>query len=142
VQEAKEVLINGATINGNISEIDESDLEKKLEIQSKAVMSEPKEPSWWSLWQGPGVKKNLLICHLVWSIYIIIYYGMLLNIRPFGREYLKYNTAIAGLAEIVGTFTGWSFVMFTTRKWLWAGLLNIVAALIGLSVNLVPKSGK
>lgn len=141
VQEAKEVLIQAAEMNGNISEIDQIELEKKLEVQSAAVMNEPKEPSWWSLWENKKVKKNLILCHLIWSIYIIIYYGMLLNIRPFGRDYLKINTAIAGMSEIIGTFIGWSLILFTSRKWLWAGLFNIGAALIGLSANLIPKTG-
>ena len=30
------------------------------------------------------------------SVYIVIYYGFLLNIRNFGRQYLEENTIVAG----------------------------------------------
>lgn len=112
-----------------------------LEAQAATVMNEPKEPSYFAIWQGP-VKKDLICCHLCWSIYIIIYYGFLLNIRPFGREYLELNTVIAGVCEIVGTFIGWYLIMYSTHKWFWSGVFNIITSFIALSALLIPSSGE
>lgn len=46
-----------------------------------------------------------MVCvHLAWSIYIVTYYGMLLNIRTFSRDHLEINTVVAGelIAYILG----------------------------------------
>lgn len=59
-------------------------------------MAEPPPAGWWSIWQGKHAKVNMFSVHLAWSIYIVVYYGMLLNIRAFSREHLEINTVIAG----------------------------------------------
>lgn len=129
-------------MNGTLNKIDMNELDKLLEVQSNQLKNEPKEPSYWSVWKGPNVKKNLICCHLCWSIYIIIYYGFLLNIRPFGREYLEINTVIAGICEIIGTFIGWYLIMNSSHKWFWSGVFNIITSFISLSALLIPKSGE
>lgn len=50
-----------------------------------------------------------MICvHLAWSIYIVVYYGMLLNIRSFSREHLEVNTVVAGKCTVERqTIDGW-----------------------------------
>lgn len=141
IEEAKEILLYGAKMNGNNVKFDMNELDKQLEVQAAQLMNEPKEPSIFEVWQGP-IKKDLICCHLCWSIYIIIYYGFLLNIRPFGREYLEINTVIAGICEIIGTFIGWYLIMNTTRKWFWAGVFNIITSFIALSALLIPPSGE
>lgn len=93
VQEAKEVLLNAARINGK-TDFSEAELEKQLQIQAAAMLEVPPEPSYWEMWRGQA--KNLTAVHLSWAITIVTYYGFLLNIRNFGREYLEENTIICG----------------------------------------------
>lgn len=95
MREAKEILLEAARINGK-TDFSESELEKQLHIQSAAVMDAPPEPSYWEMWRGEGVAKNLIAVHWSWSVYIVIYYGFLLNIRNFGVDYLEENTIICG----------------------------------------------
>lgn len=142
VSEVQKILIEAATLNGNLSEIPSAqDLEKNLEIQAVKMQQIPPEPTWWEMWVGQGVKKNLIACHLSWSLYIIIYYGYLLNVRLFGSHRSTINTIVAGLCEILGTFLGCYLILNTTRKWLWTSIMNIVASLIALSVHFIPSSG-
>lgn len=73
-----------------------SDLDNLLKKQAVYVQTEPPPAGWWSLWQGPKAVRHMVCVHLAWSIYIVIYYGMLLNIRAFSRDHLKINTVVAG----------------------------------------------
>lgn len=93
IQEAKIVLLEAARINGK-TDFSEADLEKQLNVQAAAMLEAPPEPSYWEMWRGQF--RNLAACHLAWSIYIVIYYCFLLNIRNFPREYLEENTIICG----------------------------------------------
>lgn len=142
VFEAAKILEKGAEYNGKPSIYTHDELKFKLKELSEQAENAPKEPSFWEMWEGEGVKKNLIFCHLAWSIYIIIYYGFLLNIRPFGRQYLEVNTAICGIFEIVGTFVGWFLIVHTTKKWMWTGLLNLVASGIALTAHFIPDFSK
>lgn len=72
------------------------DLDELLQRQSEQVQAEPPPANWWSLWKGPNAVKHMICVHLIWSIYVPIYYGMLLNIRGFSRDHLEINTVIAG----------------------------------------------
>ena len=142
IVEVRKILIEAANVNGNSSEIPSAyDLDKNLEIQAAEMRQIPPEPTWWEMWVGSGVKKNLIACHLSWSIYIIIYYGYLLNVRLFGSHRSTINTIIAGLCELLGTFLGCYLILNTTRKWLWTSVLNIVASLIALTAHFIPSSG-
>lgn len=97
IEEAKEVLLEAARVNGK-TDFSISDLEKQLEIQAENMKHAAKEPSYWEMWRGQC--KNLVCVHLAWSVYIIIYYGFLLNIRNFGVNYLRENTIICGMLVI------------------------------------------
>lgn len=132
IQEAKEILLNAARINGK-TDFSANDLEKQLQIQAAAVLELPPEPPYWEMWKGQV--KNLTACHFAWSVYIVIYYGFLLNIRNFGREYLEENTIICGewmrkmfesqiikkkftgVCEIIGTFIG-NLLMLSGNIWI------------------------
>lgn len=57
------------------------------------------------IWHGMWLKSNLNLFRAInaaftffirRSVYIVIYYGFLLNIRNFGRQYLEENTIVAG----------------------------------------------
>ena len=142
VNEVRKILIDAATVNGKLNEIPPThDLDKHLELQAAEMQCVPREPSWWEMWIGPGVKKNLIACHLAWSIYIIIYYGYLLNVRLFGSHRSAINTIIAGLCEILGTFLGCYLILNTTRKWMWTSILNILSSFVALSAHFIPSSG-
>lgn len=118
------------------------DLDKQLLVQAQIMKEMPPEPSWWSLWSSASVIKNLLACHFASSVYMILHYGLLLNIRVFGREYLQINTILIGLCEIIGTFIGLLLILHTTRKWLWTSIFNIIASFVGMSALIIPSTGK
>lgn len=73
-----------------------SNLEYLLRQQSYNMQNQRPPAGWWSLWKGPKAIRHMICVHVCWSIYIITYYGMLLNIRSFSREHLEINTMIAG----------------------------------------------
>lgn len=79
-------------------------LEYLLRQQVIDVQNEPPNAGWWSLWKGPKAIQHMICVHICWAIYIITYYGMLLNIRAFSREHLEINTAIAGKFKTEITF--------------------------------------
>jgi hypothetical protein len=140
VDEAKKVLLQAAKINKK-TDFAEEDLEKQLHMMADAMKDDPPEPSLLDIWKGPkGVKTKLFAAHIGWSIYLMLYFGLLLHVRAMGRDYLEVNTVIAGLSEIFGTFIGLYLILNTTRKWFWASLLNIITSLIAITAILVPDS--
>lgn len=138
VDEAKKVLLQAAKVNGKTN-FSEDDLVKQLHLMADSMREEPPEPTMQSIWEGPfAMKKRLFASHIGWSIYLMLYFGLLLHVRAMGRDYLEVNTVIAGFSEIVGTFIGLCLILYTTRKWLWMSLLNIVTSIIAFSANFVP----
>jgi Sugar (and other) transporter len=93
IEEAKDVLLEAARVNGKTN-FEISHVEKELQVQAADLEKAPKEPSYWEMWRGQS--KNLIFVHLAWSVYIVIYYGFLLNIKNFGVHYLEENTIICG----------------------------------------------
>ena len=141
VQDAKEILVQCIQINGTQEHLP-VDIDEQLRLQSITLVHAPKPAGWWSMWRGTNTIRNLICDHLSWSIYIVIYYGMLLNIRAFSREHLEINTVIAGLSEICGTFIGLFLILNTSKKWLAAGLFNIFGGLIAYCAWLIPPESK
>lgn len=139
IHEAKEVLLEAAEFNGTLQNVPK-DLETLLMHETEKEA--PEEPGYWSMWEDRRTIINLICCHLAWSIYIVVYYGYLLNIRVYGRDYLEENTIIAAFCEIAGTFIGYSLIMKTTKKWMWSSLLNIVGGLVSYTIWLVPPTSK
>ena len=140
VDAAKKVLLDAAKVN-NKTDFTEEDLEKQLNMMANMMKCDPPEPSLLDIWKGPkGVKKKLFAAHVGWSIYLMLYFGLLLHVRAMGRDYLEVNTVIAGLSEIIGTFIGLYLILNTTRKWLWASLLNIFTSIIAVTAIFVPNS--
>ncbi|KAL9896733.1 organic cation transporter protein isoform 1-T1 [Glossina fuscipes fuscipes] len=137
VLEAKKILIECADVNGTRLSLP-YDIDQQLQLQSQTALDAPPPANWWSLWKGERAIRHMICVHLCWSIYIVVYYGMLLNIRSFSREHLEVNTVIAGICEIIGTFIGLALILATTRKWLWTGLFNIIAGLIAYTCWLMP----
>lgn len=95
IEEAKEILIESAQYNRR-THLLPSNLFELLEQQSAEVRSAPEPASWWTLWKGEKAVRHMVCVHLAWSIYIVTYYGMLLNIRTFSRDHLEVNTVVAG----------------------------------------------
>lgn len=93
--DAKACLLESAQYNEKMHLVP-SDLDHLLQQQATSVQSEPPPAGWWSLWKGPRAVRHMICVHLAWSIYIVVYYGMLLNIRSFSRDHLEVNTVIAG----------------------------------------------
>lgn len=97
--EAKSVLLDSVEVNER-KHLIPADLDELLHRQSEDVQSEPPPADWCSLWKGPNAVRHMLCVHLIWSIYVPIYYGMLLNVRGFSRDHLEINTVVAGKTTI------------------------------------------
>ncbi|XP_055632044.1 organic cation transporter protein isoform X2 [Toxorhynchites rutilus septentrionalis] len=137
VEEAKAILMECAEINGSTNYIS-NDFDIQLKSISETFISKPNPDPWWSIWKEKLATKNLVCVHLAWSIFIVVYYGMLLNIRAFGTDHLRVNTVIAGASEMLGTFVGFFLIMSTEKKWFWTGLLNIVGGLSTYLAWIIP----
>lgn len=137
IREAKMYLMESARCNDTTARIP-SDFDQQLKSFSEAAVEQPDPEPWWAIWKEKASTKNLICVHLAWSIFIVVYYGMLLNIRAFGRENLQINTAIAGVSEMIGTFIGFYLIMCTRDKWFWTGLFNITGGLIAYVAWLIP----
>lgn len=98
IPEAREILLESAEMNQR-KHLIPNDFDKLLQIQSEAVRSDPPPAGWWTIWKGRRAVRHMICVHLSWSIYIVVYYGMLLNIRAFSREHLEVNTIIAGITQ-------------------------------------------
>lgn len=141
VDEAKKVLLDAAKVNKKTDFVEE-DLEKQLLVMADMMRNDPPEPSLLDIWKcgEPGVMKKLFAAHIGWSIFLMLYFGLLLHVRAMGRNYLEVNTVIAGISEILGTFIGLYLILNTTRKWLWSSLLNIFTSIIAFSAIFVPDT--
>ncbi|XP_062555789.1 organic cation transporter-like protein [Armigeres subalbatus] len=137
VREAKGYLLECARFNKTEANIP-NDFDHQLKSYSDAAVEQPEPDSWWTIWGEKNRRKNLICVHLAWSLFIVVYYGMLLNIRAFGRDHLRINTVIAGLSEFTGTSIGFALIMFTKNKWFWTGLFNIAGGLITYCGWLIP----
>lgn len=95
IEEARDILIESAIVNDR-KHVLPANLEYLLRQQMINVKNAPPDAGWWALWKGRKAIRHMICVHVCWAIYIITYYGMLLNIRAFSREHLEINTAIAG----------------------------------------------
>lgn len=116
IDEAKRVLLDAAHVN-NKTDFNQDDMNKQLQALADAMREDPPEADWKSIWVGhEGVRRKLFAAHLGWSIYLMLYFGLLLHVRAMGRKYLEVNTVIAGISEILGTFIGWQLILKSTHK--------------------------
>lgn len=70
IREAAKMIEEAAEYNGKPSTYKTNEL--IFELNNLANEKLPEEPPFREMWKGKGVKKNLILCHLAWSIYIII----------------------------------------------------------------------
>lgn len=129
----------GARLNQRSHTIPQ-DFDYQIEVQGKVLREQAQvpTPNWWLLFKGPKAVRHTVCVHWCWAIYLFCYYGTLLNIRTFGRDHLHINTAVAGLSEIIGVFMGLFLILYTERKWLWAGVANIVASFVTCLIWVMP----
>lgn len=64
----------------------------------------------------------------------------MLNIRAYGRDHLSINTVAIGFSEILGVFIGMYLVLYTQRRWLWAGLFGIVSGVLAYFTWFIPET--
>lgn len=140
VDEALNVMMTAAKINGK-NDFTKDELELELKNLATQALNDPPEAEWVSIWEGNFSHKwRLFVAHVSWSVYLMLYFTYLLHVRAMGRIYLRTNTIIAGISEIIGTFIGLFLILNTTKKWLWTSLLNIAASLVAISANFVPDT--
>lgn len=101
---------------------------------------QPKQASWWSLWDGYPRKRHLLCVHYAFAIYILLFNSMVLNIRAYGRDYLHMNTVSMGFSEMIGVSIGMYFILYTRRRWLWTGLISIAAGCFAYLTWFIPDT--
>lgn len=82
----------------------------------------PPQASWCSIWDGKPSKIYVLAVHYAWSVYILLFNCVVLNIRAYGRDHLSINTVAIGFSEIFGVFIGMYLVLYTRRRWLWVSI--------------------
>lgn len=140
VNEALRILKNAARVN-EIDDFSEDNLNKQLTDLAEFMRFDPPEPTLLSVWDAPfAIKVRLFFAHIGWSVYLMMYYASLLNVRAMGRKYLEVNTVIAGISEIVGTFIALYLILKTGRKWTYMSQLNIAMSVIAYSANYLPHS--
>lgn len=157
--EAKLVLVAAAQHNGRSAAELPDDLDERLRLTGIAWTKVQETPSWWSLWRSdaatPAMARSrvlwVIAAHVAWPVYVTNYNGMLVNVKAYGREFLSVNTAVlgtrmsvgcliswfllilsvapAGFCELLGVLIGLTLIMRAERKWLWAGLANVIAGL-------------
>lgn len=140
VDEALDVLKDAARVNGKTG-YSEDELYKSLAELSESMHYEPLEPTLLAIWKVSfSTKFRLFVAHMGWSVFLMLYYASLLNVRVMGRKYLEVNTVVAGLSEITGTFIALVLILKTERKWTYMSQLNIAISLVTYSANYVPHS--
>lgn len=99
----------------------------------------PPLASWCSLWDGQPSKIYILAVHFAWSMYILNFNCVVLNIRAYGRDHFSVNTVAIGISEMAGVFIGMYIVLYTSRRWLWAGVAGIGAGFLGFLAWYIPQ---
>lgn len=115
LDEVRDILIESAIVNER-KHVLPTDLEYLLRQQAYNVQNEPPPAGWWTLFKGPKAIRHMICVHICWSIYIVTYYGMLLNIRSFSREHLEINTMIAGKYSVAIRLAPYSLPMYIDYK--------------------------
>lgn len=138
IDDALQVLKDAAKVNGT-KIFSENELMKELSELSEFMHYDPPEPTLLSIWNVPFlIKLRLFVAHIGWSVFLMMYYASLLNVRAMGRNYLEVNTAIAGISEIVGTFFALYLILKTGRKWTYMSQFNIAISILAYSANYLP----
>ena len=60
----------------------------------------------------------------------------------YGRDHLSINTVTIGFSEIIGVFIGIYIVLYTSRRWLWAGGSGIITGLLAYFIWFIPRTSK
>lgn len=100
----------------------------------------PPQANWCTIWDGKPSKIFILAVHYAWSVYVLNFNCVVLNIRAYGRDHLSINTVAIGFSEIIGVFIGIYFVLYTSRRWLWAGLSGIASGFLAYFTWFIPQT--
>lgn len=104
--------------------------------------ADPPQARWCELWDGNPSKIYILSIHFAWSVYVLNFNCVVLNIRAYGRDHLSINTVAIGFGEILGVFIGIYLVLYTRRRWLWAGLFGICSGTLAYFTWFIPQTCK
>lgn len=140
---AMEIVLDAAIINRKSYVLRVNLLE---EVKIDSCKKQAENASYTDLWRKDF--SNTFFIHIVWGVIITSHNGLLLNTRAFGRENLHRNIMLTGIlaglissnrsilifhfsnlgiSELIGVTFAFSFILRNQRKWLWTGLLNIIA---------------
>ncbi|XP_037040820.1 organic cation transporter protein-like [Bradysia coprophila] len=138
IKKSKEILVRSAEVNKRDVPNQIDDL---LSLAAGACTSQQeKEATWISLWYES--KCSLLPIYYAWAIFVLLFNTMILNMSSLGQKFLHFNVVMMGFSELIGMFIGLYLIMYTRRKWIWVGFLNMAAGLCTYSVWLIPSTIK
>ncbi|XP_031635382.1 organic cation transporter-like protein isoform X2 [Contarinia nasturtii] len=139
IDEARQILIEGGNKNKRRVPIN---LEELLKSEFNTGAANPPQANWSSLWDGKPSRIYILALHYAWSVYVLNFNCVVLNIRAFGRDHLSINTVAIALSEIFGVFIGIYIVLYTSRRWLWSGLAGICSGCLSYLTWFIPQTLK
>lgn len=132
-EEAKFILEEGAAFNRRLILVTDIPV---LPTQKKKT-----EVSWSELFSNANHRWNCLVLHILWAVTIVTYYGALLNVKNVG-EHLYFNTAMAGIAEVVGVLLGLALILWCRHKWVALGTILLVGGGTGIFSCALRSHGK
>lgn len=165
IEETRQILIEGGNKNKrripiNLEDLLKSDFNtgyvcmKKFSFYYKSYRKLPIDPtlfysaanqpqaSWCTIWDGKPPKVYILAVHYAWSVYVLNFNCVVLNIRAYGHDHLSINTVAIGFSEILGVFVGIYIVLYTSRRWLWAGISGIASGCLVVITWFIPQACK
>lgn len=110
--------------------------------KSSTRMANPIESTWCSLWDGSPRRRYIFAVHYAWTVYILLFNCVVLNIRAYGRDHVSINIVAIGFSEILGVFIGMYLILYTRRRWLWAGSLGILSGIMAYFTWFIPENRK
>ncbi|XP_037031235.1 solute carrier family 22 member 1-like isoform X1 [Bradysia coprophila] len=107
----------------------------KLKLQAMQLLRHRRQATWLSLWQNTALTSlRVLSTHIAFACFTIMYFGMVLNMRNYGRYQLPTSARFLALSELTGCFVGYLFVSKTKHTFLWSGIFNVFGALTAFCI--------
>lgn len=115
----------------------------KLKLQATQLIRSQRQANWFKLWQSSAQTRiRVLSTHIAFACFTIMYFGMVLNMRNYGRYQLPKSARFLAVSELTGCFLGYLFVTKTKHTFLWSGMFNMVGALIAYCMWFWKNEGK
>lgn len=115
----------------------------KLKLQATQLLRDQRQAKWLQLWQNSArINLRVLSTHIAFACFTIMYFGMMLNMRNYGRYQLPKNARFLAVSELAGCFMGYLFLTKTRHTFLWSGMFNVLGASIACCMWFWKSRGK